>query len=118
MKAIGVITLIITLLAQAMPLSLSANGKAKPECGMSCCCHSGASPCSCAESPGTTEPMSPVNVPSVKGTELVPQIVWIASTLFLHQESVSDESMSWRNERLLDSGPSVRLPVLFCSILI
>ena len=118
MKATGVITLIIALLAQAMPLSLSANGEAKPECGMSCPCDSGASGCCCAESPGTTELPSPVNVPPVKGAELVPQIVWIAFTLFLPRESAPKESMAWRRERPLDSGPSVRLPVLFCSILI
>ena len=109
--------LIIAVLAQALPVSWSAEGEGESVCAMSCCA-AAAQTCSCVKSPETPALPSPARTPPATGREIVPAVMWVASSPFLPLETFTDETKTRFYERRADTQPHVRLPVLFCSFLI
>lgn len=115
------IIIIIALVAQALPVSLLVAGEAvKPVCGMKCC-EPGAKICCCAGPQDVPSSPAPASTPPVTGRDLVPQPVWIAWTnefSCLPVEAAASESRTLSDDHGTLAAPHVRLPVLFCSILI
>ncbi len=114
------IILIIALVAQALPVSLVAQGDVKPVCSMKCC-EPGAKICCCAGPQDVPSSPAPASTPPVTGRDLVPQPVWIAWTnefSCLPVEAAASVSRTMSGDHRALAVPHVRLPVLFCSILI
>ncbi|MEQ1841890.1 MAG: hypothetical protein ABL994_15905, partial [Verrucomicrobiales bacterium] len=98
--------------------SWSAHGGEIPNCGMSCGCDSGTVACCCLESPPATDLPSPGNTPPMTGQDLVPRMLWVDFAPFLAPKTSPEEWTTGFPVHPADARSKVRLPVLFCSILI
>ena len=117
MQLLRAIILIIALVVQALPVAAVTQGEAPPKCGMACCA-AHTMPCCCAAPAQTPLPPAPVSTPPVTGREMIPATLWVAFTPFLPLETATAEATTRFHERRADTQPHVRLPVLFCAILI
>ena len=114
------IILIFALLAQALPVSLVAMGDVKPVCDMKCC-DPGATICCCAGPQEVPSSPAPASTPPVTGRDLVPPplwVVWTSGLNFLPVETNAGAARQRGGDHRALAAPHVRLPVLFCSILI
>jgi|GEM_PF-1206289 len=124
MHAVRVITLIIALLVQAMPVALMAHGSATPGCEMSCCAwmqKAGLDDCGCVEAPVDNTSPAPASTPPASGRDLLAQPHWVALCeelfLFKNPTPASPPPSAIQHEQRVSTQPHVRLPVLFCSFL-
>lgn len=116
MPLLRAIFLITALLAQALPVSVSAQEETKMVCGMPCCAVAAA--CCCAEpSPEPSLP-APASVPPMTGRQLVPAAVWTEFVPLAVFEVRELEPKVLYHEHDVSTLSQVRLPVLFCSFVI
>jgi len=114
------IFLVLTLLANAWPVTAALGASAKTGCPMSCCAENDLG-CACEAKTDAPRLPAPANTPPTTGRELVPQIAVIMSSEGrLPQPMGGIES---RTQKLLrddghDACAERRLTVLHCAFLI
>ena len=118
MKALVATLLLLTFLTQALPLSGVGLSAESPKCAVSCPCHAEAHGCCCIDLPSTPEAPLPVNSPPLQGRDLLPAALWIAEPNVRQPEPIPDGLAIKFAVRPLTGLSSIRLSVLFCSILI
>ncbi len=117
MRLLRAIILIIVLVAQALPVPAVALGEVQPKCGMTCCAAQKMF-CCCAEPAQAPVQPAPASTPPVTGRELVPVTLWLAFMSFPQLETSTEVASAWVRDRSADTRPHVRLPVMYCAILI
>jgi hypothetical protein len=121
MRLVTSILLVFSLLLQVWPARTAVRVEKKPKCGMSCCAslpEDETAACGCAETPLPPEPASTV---PVTGRDLIPQVAWVFSSQWepsLKNPPVPMKISPQAFEPADLARSHVRLPVLFCSILI
>lgn len=118
MKALVATLLLLTFLTQALPLSGVGFGAESPQCAVSCACHAEAQGCCCIDLPSAPDAPLPVNSPPVQGRDLFPATLWIAESTIRRPEILPDGLVIKFAGRPLTALSSIRLSVLFCSIVI
>ena len=113
--------LILTLLAQAWPVTVMRAAEVKTKCPMSCCAGDGAAACGCATAPDAPHRSVPANVPPTAGRDLLP-LPALVSELEVHlPKSMVGTDGSAARMALADcheGRAQRRLTVLHCSFLI
>ncbi|MFZ2282079.1 MAG: hypothetical protein WAW39_30065 [Prosthecobacter sp.] len=117
MHLLRTIILIITLVVQALPVPAVALEDVYPLCRMPCC-DTHTTTCCCAEPVQAPVPPAPVSTPPGTGREMIPAVLWVTFTPLLPLETPTAEATTRLHERRADTQPHVRLPMLFCAILI
>jgi formylglycine-generating enzyme required for sulfatase activity len=115
--------LIVTLVTQALPVGMIRASVAEKKCTMGCCAaleEAGLGECGCEAAPGVPGTPVPATPPPAQGREIMPQLVWVESPVFLMGSSThADTDRALRPELAMQTvtTPHVRLTVLFCSFL-
>lgn len=118
MKALVATLLLLTFLTQALPLSGVGFGSESPQCAVSCTCHSEAQGCCCIDLPSAPNAPLPVNSPPLQGRDLFPATLWIAESNIRQPEPILDGPAIKFAVHPWTALSSIRLSVLFCSIVI
>jgi hypothetical protein len=128
------IVLIFAVLLQALPGAVGlrtmtmTTAKHAPTCAMDCCAsmqgqdqqEADSNTCACAPTSEQPQPTAPPTIPSQSTRDVIPVVYWKAQEDTLQPAAPLSELQS--HFTLTDASeqatPHVRLPVLFCAILI
>jgi hypothetical protein len=115
------LVLILTLLAQAWPVTVVRAAEVEAKCPMSCCAGDVAAACGCATAPDAPQRSTPANVPPTAGRDLLPSLALVSGLeIYLPPPTGGTEDSATRMA-LADchEGRAQRcLTVLHCSFLI
>jgi len=124
MTLLRTLLLIVTLVAQALPVGMISASAAAGKCPMSCCAalaEAGLGDCGCAAAPGAPTSPAPAGLPPAQGREIMPQFVWAELSDFqvISSSAHADSDRALRPAFVMQAvtTPHVRLIVLFCSFL-
>lgn len=130
------IVLILAVLLQALPGAVGlramtmTTAKHAPKCAMDCCASiqeqdqqeatNGSSTCACAPTSEQQQPTAPPTIPSQSTRDVIPVVYWKAQEDILRPVApISEPQLHFTlTDASEQATPHVRLPVLFCAILI
>jgi hypothetical protein len=137
MRQFRSIVLIFAVLLQALPgavglRAMTMTAKHAPKCTMDCCAwiqeveqqqqeaNSNSNSCACAPTSEQQQPTTPPSLPSQSTRDVIPAVYWKAQEDVPQPAAPLSEPQSGfvMTDASEQTTPHVRLPVLFCAILI
>ena len=123
-----VVAVLIQTVSGSVGLRAMTAGEKEPACPMECCAgiqeteqgNANASTCACSAAPTEQAPAVPASLPPHAGRDIVPVVYWKAQESIFQAPLPAIEPQ--KEFAIADAHelatPHVRLPVLFCAILI